>query len=57
MSDTPKKTFHLEADIKFEALDLDDAFEQLTWHFGDLYDGVDSEFEFIGEIDLHKVAE
>ena len=44
------KTFSLTANIEFEAEDIDDAFFKLGNHFECV---MDSNFEFIGELDIN----
>ena len=48
------KKFQMQADIEFTASDIDDAFYKLARHFTVLFNGGDSEFEFLGELNIHR---
>ena len=47
--------FKFTADIRFSAVDLDDAFKQLEEHFRSLQDTtIESPLEFIGTLEVNK---
>jgi len=47
------KTFKFQADIEFQAKDIDEAFQLLSDHFEDLLTGWTDKTWFTGKMELH----